>query len=88
MRSILLITVLVTATVLAPAYGQEAQDKATAWCTDAHMQQMDEAIAKLSDAAKQKEAESHLAMSKQAMQNNDLDGCVQHMEAAHKSMGL
>jgi cytochrome c-type biogenesis protein CcmH/NrfG len=90
MRIIPLIAVLVTATVLAPAYAQEdnAQDKAKAWCTDAHMQQMDESIAKMTDAAKQKEANSHLVMSKEAMQNNDMEGCVQHMEETHKSMGL
>jgi len=28
----------VAAIALAPAYGQEKQDKAKEWCTDAHMQ--------------------------------------------------
>jgi len=81
-----LIAALIGFAALAPAYGQE--DKAKAWCTDAHMQQMDESIAKMTDAEKQKEAQSHLAMSKEAMQGNDMDGCVEHMEAAHEAMGL
>jgi hypothetical protein len=70
-----------------PAYAQ-AQDKAKDWCTDAHMKQMDGSIAKMTDAAKQKEAKSHLAMSKDAMKAKDSAGCVKHMEAAHKVMGL
>ena len=86
MIQIPLIAALVAITALVPAYGQE--DKAKAWCNDAHMQQMDESIAKMTDAEKQKEAQSHLAMSKEAMQSNDMDGCVVHMEAAHAVMGL
>ena len=66
----------------------QAQDKAKNWCTDAHMKQMDDSIAKMTDAAKQKEAKSHLAMSKDAMKAKDAAGCVKHMEAAHKAMGL
>lgn len=65
-----------------------AQDKAKDWCTDAHMKQMDDSIAKMADAAKQKDAKSHLAMSKDAMKAKDTAGCVKHMEAAHKAMGL
>ncbi len=65
-----------------------AQDKAKDWCTDAHMKQMDDSIAKMTDAAKQKEAESHLSASKDAMKAKDSAGCVKHMEAAHKAMGL
>ena len=86
MRGTLFISVLATAIMLVPAYG--AEDKAKEWCTDAHMQQMEDSIAKMTDAAKQKEAESHLAMSKGAMQSNDMKGCVQHMEETHKAMGL
>ena len=71
--------------ICAPA---AAQDKAKDWCTDAHMKQMDDDIAKMSDAKKQKEAKEHLAMSKDAMKAKDMDGCVKHMEAAHKAMGL
>ena len=65
-----------------------AQDKATEWCTDTHMKQMDDSIAKMTDAAKQKEAKSHLAASKDALKAKDSAGCVKHMEAAHKVMGL
>ena len=65
-----------------------AQDKAKEWCTDAHMEQMDADIAKMTDAAKQKEAKSHLAMSKDAMKAKDMDGCVKHMEETHKAMGM
>ena len=86
MRKVPFIAALVTVIGLAPAYGQE--DKAKDLCTDAHMQQMDDSVAKMTDAAKQKEAQGHLAMSKEAMQNKDMAGCVKHMEAAHKSMGL
>ena len=73
MRKILFIAAFIAGAALVPAYGQE--DKAKTWCTDAHMQQMDDSIAKMTDAEKQKEAESHLAMSKEAMQNKDMNGC-------------
>ena len=69
-----------------PAYAQA--DKGKEWCTDTHMQQMDDSIAKMTDAAKQKEAKSHLTASKDAMKANDTAGCVKHMEEAHKAMGL
>jgi len=71
-----------------PAYGQDAADKGKEWCTDAHMKQMDDSIAKMTDAAKQKEAKSHLTASKDAMKAKDTAGCVKHMEEAHKAMGL
>lgn len=81
-----LVAVFVAAAACAaPAY---AQDKAKDWCTDAHMKQMDGSIAKMTDAAKQKEAKSHLEESKTAMKAKDNAGCVKHMEAAHKAMGL
>jgi hypothetical protein len=35
---------IVAAIALAPAYGQEKIDKAKEWCTDAHMQQMDDQV--------------------------------------------
>jgi hypothetical protein len=57
-------------------------------CTDAHMKQMDEMIAKMADAAKKKEATTHLDMSKAAMKKGDKAGCMKHMEEAHKSMGM
>ena len=83
-----LVAVFVALMALVPAYGQEKMDMGKEWCTDAHMKQMDADIAKMSDAAKQKEATSHLAMSKDAMKAKDTAGCVKHMEATHKAMGL
>jgi hypothetical protein len=71
-----------------PVYAQEKMDKGSEWCTDAHMKQMDADIAKMSDAAKQKEAKSHLTMSKDAMKAKDTAGCVAHMEEVHKAMGM
>jgi len=66
---------------LSPAYA--AQDL----CNDAHMKQMDDMIAKMTDATKQKEATTALDMSKAAMKKGDKAGCMKHMEAAHKAMG-
>jgi hypothetical protein len=71
---------------LTPAYGQA--DKEYHWCTDTHMQQMDRDVAKMTDAAKKKSATEHLQQSKDAMKKGDTDGCIKHMEAAHKDMGL
>jgi len=67
---------------LSPAYA--AQDL----CNDAHMKQMDDMIAKMTDATKQKEATAALDMSKAAMKKGDKAGCMKHMEAAHKAMGI
>ena len=78
-----LIATLIAATALLPA---------SAWsqdlCTDAHMKQMDDMIAKMTDAAKQKEATAALDQSKAAMKKGDTAGCMQHMDEAHKAMGL
>ena len=72
-----------------PAYAEEKKmDMGKEWCTDAHMKQMDDDIAKMTDAAKKKEATSHLTMSKDAMKAKDTAGCVKHMEETHKAMGL
>ena len=79
------VAAFVTAMSCVPVH---AQDKGKDWCTDAHMKQMDDSVAKMTDAAKQKDAKSHLAMSKDAMKAKDTAGCVKHMEAAHKAMGL
>ena len=57
-------------------------------CTDAHMKQMDDMIAKMTDADKKKEATAALDMSKAAMKKGDKAGCMQHMNEAHKAMGL
>ena len=83
-----ILAVIVALMALVPAYGQEKMDMGKEWCTDAHMTQMDADVAKMSDAAKQKEAKSHLAMSKDAMKAKDTAGCVKHMEEAHKAMGM
>lgn len=58
------------------------------WCTDAHMQKMDEMVAKMTDAAMKKKAETHLDQSKAAMKSGDMDGCVAKMKLAHKDMGM
>ena len=52
------------------------------------MKQMDDMIAKMTDAAKKEEATSHLDMSKAAMKKGDTAGCMKHMQEAHKAMGL
>ena len=57
-------------------------------CTDAHMKQMDDMIAKMTDAAKKKEATTALDMSKAAMKKGDKTGCMRHMNEAHKAMGM
>jgi len=67
---------------LSPAYA--AQDL----CNDAHMKQMDDMIAKMTDATKKKEATTALDMSKAAMKKGDTATCMKHMDEAHKAMGL
>ena len=57
-------------------------------CTEAHMRQMDGMIAKMSNAAKKKEATMHLDMSKAEMRKGNEAGCMKHMNEAHKAMGL
>ena len=57
-------------------------------CNDAHMKQMDDMIAKMTDAAMQKQATSALDMSKAAMKKGDTAECMKHMEEAHKAMGM
>jgi len=70
------------ASLALPAYA--AQDL----CNDAHMEQMDDMIAKMTDAAKKKEAAAALDLSKAAMKKGDKAGCMKHMDEAHKAMGL
>jgi hypothetical protein len=67
---------------LSPAYA--AQDL----CNEAHMKQMDDMIAKMTDATKKKEATTALDMSKAAMKKGDTAGCMKHMDEAHKAMGM
>ena len=57
-------------------------------CNDAHMKQMDEMIAKMTDAEKKKEATMHLDMSKAEMKKGDTAACMKHMNEAHKAMGM
>jgi hypothetical protein len=52
------------------------------------MKQMDDMIAKMTDADKQKEATAALDKSKAAMEKGDTANCMQYMEEAHKAMGL
>ena len=66
---------------LSPAY-------AAGECTEAHMKQMDGMIAKMTDAAKKKEATMHLDMSKGEMKKGNEAGCMKHMNEAHKAMGM
>lgn len=80
LKTSLVITFLAVMAV-SPAYAQDL-------CNDAHMKQMDDMIAKMTDAAKQKEATTALDMSKTAMQKGDTAECMKHMEEAHKAMGM
>jgi hypothetical protein len=66
---------------VSPAYSQDL-------CNDAHMKQMDEMIANMTDASKQKEATAALDKSKAAMEKGDNANCMKYMEEAHKAMGL
>jgi hypothetical protein len=86
MRATTLAALLLTTATLLPAYA--AEDKAKEWCTETHMKKMDDMAAKMTDAAKQKDAQSELTMSRGAMDNEDMAGCVMHMENAHTAMGL
>ena len=77
-----LVTAFLVVMAFSPAYA--AQDL----CNDAHMKQMDDMIAKMTDAAKKKEATTHLDMSKAAMKKGDTAECMKHMDEAHKAMGM
>jgi hypothetical protein len=82
MQKVMLIAgALALIALAAPAFAEDE-------CTPGHMKKMDQMIAKMSDAAKQKEAKMHLDMSKAAMEKGDKSGCMQHMQEAHKAMGL
>jgi hypothetical protein len=77
------IAILVTMMALGLAYGAAPKE-----CTDAHMKQMDAMIAKMTDAAKQKEATTALNMSKAEMKKGNMEGCMKYMNQAHSAMGL
>jgi hypothetical protein len=83
MSKTIAISAAVAMMVLAPAYGAAPKE-----CTDAHMKQMDAMIAKMSDAAKKKEATSALDMSKAEMKKGNMEGCMKYMKQAHTAMGL
>jgi hypothetical protein len=78
------IAALTTVMSLATAYGAGTPKE----CTDAHMKQMDAMIAKMTDAAKKKEATTALDMSKAEMKKGNMEGCMKHMKEAHTAMGL
>jgi hypothetical protein len=84
MSKLSLVTLAVLSALAVPASAQEHKD----WCTDAHMQKMDGMVAKMSDAKMQEAAKMHLDMSKAEMQKNNVEGCVKHMEEAHKAIGM
>jgi hypothetical protein len=77
-----LLAVAVPVMIMSPAYA--AKDL----CNDAHMKQMDQMIADMTDADKQKEATAALDKSKAAMKEGDTAGCMKHMDEAHQAMGL
>jgi hypothetical protein len=81
MLKVLLASAFMAVVGVSPAYAQDL-------CNDAHMKQMDQMIAGMTDAAKQKEATAALDQSKAAMKNGDTAGCMKYMDAAHKAMGL
>ena len=82
MRQITIAAAFVSVLALTPAYAAEDL------CTEAHMTQMDEMVAKMTDATKKKDTMMHLDMSKAEMKKGDKAACVKHMEEAHKSMGM
>ncbi len=57
-------------------------------CNDAHMKQMDDMIAEMTDASKKSEATEALNKSKAAMEQGDTATCMKYMEETHKAMGL
>jgi hypothetical protein len=82
MRKTSLVLAFVAAFVASQAYAAEDL------CTDAHMKQMDDMIAKMPDANKKKEATRHLDMSKAELKKGDKAACMKHMQESHKSMGM
>jgi hypothetical protein len=82
MPKTLTLAAFAAAMALSPAYS------ASDLCTDAHMKQMDQMIAEMTDAAAKKEATMHLDISKAEMKKGNEAGCVAHMEEAHKAMGM
>src|SRR3990172_3527372 len=84
MRKAPFIAAVMAVAALLPACGADNAD----WCTDAHMQQMDDAISKMTDADAKATATMHLDMSKAEMKKGDTAACIKHMEEAHQAMGM
>lgn len=82
MFKVLPVAAFVAVMSLSPAYA--ASDE----CTDAHMAQMDKMIAEMKDEAAKKEATMHLDMSKAEIKKGNEAGCMEHMQEAHKAMGM
>ena len=80
-RASLVAATLIAGLGLSAAYAQDL-------CNDAHMQQMDAMIAKMTDADKQKAATEALDKSKAAMKAGNNEECMKYMNEAHKAMGL
>lgn len=55
-------------------------------CDDATLMKMDKDIGGMSDMAMKDMAMKEVSMAKDAMKMGDMDGCMMHMEKAHKSM--
>jgi hypothetical protein len=81
MLKISVLTMGLAIMALSPAFGQDL-------CNEAHMKQMDDMVAKMTDASKQEEATAALDKSKAAMEKGDTANCMKYMEEAHKAMGL
>jgi hypothetical protein len=79
-------SIIVAALLVGPAYAH-AQDHKD-WCTDAHMQQMDSKVAKMTGTKMQDSAKMHLDAAKAEMKKNNTEECIKHMEEAHKAMGM
>ena len=83
MLKTMLLAACAAALVLTPAYAGASKE-----CTDEHVKEMDEMIAKMTDPAKQKEAKAALDQGKAAIKAGDDAACMKHMDAAHKAMGM
>jgi hypothetical protein len=79
----LLLGACAAALIISPAYAGASKE-----CTDEHMKQMDEMVAKMTDPAKQKEAMAALDKSKAGMKAGNDAECMKYMNEAHKAMGM
>jgi hypothetical protein len=79
-----LLSLAILAAMAVPASAGDSADL----CTEAHMKRMEEKIAAMTDADMQKSAKMHLDASKAEMEKNNTAGCMEHMNEAHKAMGM